>query len=363
MSLALLNPGRLGALGIPNRILFAPLTRVRASASNVPGPLMAEYYRQRASAGLLIAEATMVAADAQAWPHQPGLHSEEQVAGWRQVTDAVHAAGGRIQVQLWHPGRATHPSLNAGVQPVSSSAKALRGDTIHTPQGKQEYPVPRALRTEEIPGIVEAFRRAAANALAAGFDGVQIHGAHGYLIDQFLRDGVNDRADNYGGSVANRSRLLFEIVDAAASVLGADRVGVRVSPLVAFNDMTDSAPAALLEHVAKEADRRGLAYLELRHADQALPEERELNRVARAAFRGPLVLNGGFSRESGEAALREGRADAIAYGVPFLANPDLPRRFLENAPLNTPDVSGFYAISSPRGYTDYPALPPAFAAE
>lgn len=352
----LLTPTQLGFLSIPNRVLFAPLTRTRASAENVPGELMARYYAQRASAGLLIAEATMVAADGLAWPHQPGIYSPAQVAGWRRVTDAVHAAGGRIYLQIWHPGRATHPVLNQGVQPVSSAAKAIRDDVIHTPEGKLPYPVPRALRTEEIPGIVAAFGRAAENAKLAGFDGVQVHGAHGYLLDQFLRDGVNDRADAYGGSIANRARLLFEVIDAASAVFGAGRVGLRISPLVAFNDMVDSAPAALVEHVARESERRALGFFELRHAQHDAPAELELARLARKNFTGALVRNGGFTRESGEAALREGLADAIAYGVPFLANPDLPTRFLKNAPLNQPDSATFYVPESSRGYVDYPAL-------
>ena len=352
----LLSHAQLGSLSIPNRVLFAPLTRVRADADNIPGDLMAEYYVQRASAGLLIAEATMVAADAQAWPHQPGIHSSAHVAGWRRVTDAVHAAGGRIYLQIWHPGRATHPALNKGVQPVSSSNKPIRGDTIHTPEGKLPYPTPRALATDEIPGIVESFRKAAANAKLAGFDGVQIHGAHGYLLDQFLRDGVNDRTDAYGGSVANRARLLFEVADAAASVFGAGRVGLRVSPLVPYNDMADSDPAALVAYVAAESEMRGLGFFELRHDNFDRPEEYELAKIARKNFSGALVRNGGFTRDAGEAAIREGLADAIAYGVPFLANPDLPLRFLKNAPLNQPDVKTFYVPSSPAGYTDYPVL-------
>ncbi|AKC84154.1 N-ethylmaleimide reductase [Verrucomicrobia bacterium IMCC26134] len=352
----LLTPAQLGSLSIPNRVLFAPLTRRRAGSDNVPGDLMADYYRQRASAGLLIAEATMVAADAQAWPHQPGIHSAVHAAGWRRVTDAVHAAGGRIYLQIWHPGRATHSVLNNGTQPVSSSNKPLRGDTIHTPQGKLDYPVPRALRTDEIAGIVELFRLAAVQAKQAGFDGVQVHGAHGYLIDQFLRDGVNDRTDAYGGSIANRARLLFEVVDAVASVFGIGRVGLRFSPLVGFNDMVDSAPAALVAHVAAEGERRGLGFLELRHANYDQPAEYELARIARKHFSGSLVRNGGFTRDAGEAAIRDGQADAIAYGVPFLANPDLPTRFLKNAPLNTPNQETFYLPGAPEGYTDYPFL-------
>lgn len=353
----LLSPTQLGSLSIPNRVLFAPLTRVRANAENVPGTLMADYYRQRASAGLLIAEATMVAADAQAWPHQPGIHDTAHVAGWRRVTDAVHASGGRIYLQIWHPGRATHAALNGGAVPISSSDKPLRGDTIHTPQGKLDYPAPRRLRTDELPGIVALFLRAAENAQLAGFDGVQIHGAHGYLLDQFLRDSVNDRTDAYGGSLANRARLVFEVVDAAAAVFGMGRVGLRFSPRVPFNDMADSDPAALVAHVASESEKRGLGFLELRHPHFDDPAEYELARIARKHFSGSLVRNGGFTRDAGEAAIREGLADGIAYGVPFLANPDLPRRFLLNAALNQPNPATFYVPASPAGYTDYPFLP------
>ena len=352
----LLSPFQLGSLSIPNRVLFAPLTRVRADAENVPGELMVEYYRQRASAGLLIAEATMVAADALAWPHQPGIHGTAHVAGWKRVTDAVHAAGGRIYLQIWHPGRATHSVLNGGVQPVSSSDRPIRDDTIHTPRGKLAYPAPRPLRTDELPGIVAQFRRAAEHAKIAGFDGVQIHGAHGYLLDQFLRDGVNDRSDAYGGSVAHRARLLFDVVDEAAAVFGMGRVGLRISPLVPYNDMADSDPAGLVAHVAAESEKRGLGFLELRHANFDRPEEYELARIARKNFSGALVRNGGFTRDAGEAAILEGLADAIAYGVPFLANPDLPSRFLKNAPLNQPDTTTFYAVASRAGYTDYPFL-------
>lgn len=299
----------------------------------------------------------MVASDAQAWPHQPGIHSPAQVAGWRSVTDAVHAAGGRIYLQIWHPGRATHPALNKGAQPVSASARAIRGGHIHTPEGKLPYPEPRALRTEELPGIVAQFRRAAENAKLAGFDGVQVHGAHGYLLDQFLRDGVNDRSDDYGGTVAKRARLLFEVVDAACAVFGAGRVGVRVSPLVHSNDTSDSDPLGLVAQVARECERRRLGFLELRHGRHDAPEEIEVAAVARRHFTGALVRNGGFTREAGEEAIQAGLADAVAYGVLFLANPDLPMRFLKKAPLNEPDTTTFYGGASPRGYVDYPGLP------
>lgn len=351
----LLSPVRVGALDLPNRILMAPLTRVRAETGHVPGDLIAEHYRQRATAGLIIAEATKVAPDARAFGMEPGIHSREQVAGWRQVTTGVHAAGGRIALQLWHPGRATHADLNGGVQPVSSSNRPIRDDTIHTPKGKQPYPVPRPLRLGEIPGIVELFRMGAVNAREAGFDAVEIHGAHGYLLDQFLRDGVNDRTDAYGGPIENRARLLFEVVDAVIGVWGAARVGVRISPLVAFNDMADSDAPALVAHVAAGLQQRGAAYLHLRHERHDLPAEEDLAKVARQHFRGALVRNGGFNRQTGEAAVAAGSADAIAYGMPFIANPDLPLRFARNAPLNEVDTKRLYS-PGPRGYTDYPAL-------
>lgn len=351
----LLTPLAVGDLSLPNRVLMAPLTRVRADHQHVATDLIAEHYRQRASAGLLIAEATMVAGDARAFGWEPGIYSAAHVDGWRIVTKAVHAAGGRIALQLWHPGRATHPDLNAGLQPVSSSNRPILDDTIHTPKGTQPYPVPRALRTDEIPDIVEHFRRGAENALEAGFDAVELHGAHGYLLDQFLRDGVSDRIDDYGGSLANRARLLFETIDAAIGVFGPGRVGVRISPLVPFNDMKDSDAPALVAHVASELQRREAAFLELRHARHDGPGEQELARIARRHYRGALILNGGFDRASGEAAVQSGLADAIAYGRPFLANPDLPRRFLLNAPLNPVDEPTLYS-SGPEGYIDYPFL-------
>lgn len=351
----LLTPLSAGELQLPNRVLMAPLTRVRADRQHVATDLIVEHYRQRASAGLLIAEATMVAGDARAFGWEPGIYGPAQVEGWRKVTTAVHAAGGRIMLQLWHPGRATHPDLNNGLQPVSSSNQAIRHDSIHTPKGKQAYPVPRPLRTDELPGIVALFRRGAENAREAGFDGVELHGAHGYLLDQFLRDGVNDRTDGYGGALANRARLLFETIDAAIGVFGPGRVGVRISPLVAFNDMKDSDAPALVAHVATELQQRGAAFFELRHAKHDGPGEQELVRIARKHFRGTLILNGGFDRASGEAAVQSGLADAITYGRLFIANPDLPERFARNAPLNPLDEATLYS-EGPKGYTDYPFL-------
>jgi N-ethylmaleimide reductase len=351
----LLTPVRLGDLTLKNRVFMAPLTRIRADEQHVAGDLIAEHYRQRASGGLLIAEATMVDGHARAFGLEPGIYSDAHAAGWKKVTAAVHAAGGHMALQLWHPGRATHQDLNGGRQPVSSSNKPIRDDHIHTPSGKQPYPAPRPLRTEEIAGYVELFRQGAVRAKAAGFDFIEIHGAHGYLIDQFLRDGVNDRTDRYGGSLENRARLLFEITDAVVGVYGAARVGVRISPLVAFNDMVDSNAPALVEHVARGLQARGVAFLHLRAAKHDAPAEVDLARIARQHFQGTLIRNGGYTRDAAEADVRSGLADAVAFGMAYIANPDLPERFAKNAPLNTVDLATLYS-PGPKGYTDYPAL-------
>lgn len=349
------SPVQAGDLMLRNRVVMAALTRTRAGTAHRANALMAEYYAQRASGGLIITEATMVDPSASAFIAEPGIYSAEHAAAWRQVTEAVHARGGLIQMQLWHPGRATHPDINGGAQPVSSTARAIPDATVHTPTGKHPYPVPRALRTDEIPGIVELFRQGAVNAKAAGFDGVQLHGAHGYLLDQFLRDGANDRTDAYGGSLQNRARLLFEVIDAAIGVFGAGRVGVRISPLVGFNGMSDSNPQELVAYVAEQAQARKLGHFELRHEQWDRPEEIALQKIARRAFHGCLLLNGGFDGASGEAAVSEGRADAIVYGKHYLANPDLPERIAARAPLNAFDPKTFYA-AGPEGYTDYPRL-------
>lgn len=348
------SPLQLGALHLPNRLVMAPLTRVRAGASHIPNALMAEYYAQRAEAGLIITECSMVAEDASAFQGEGGIFNDATMQGWKQVVDAVHAKGGRIAMQIWHPGRAAHSSIN-GVQPISSSAKAIRNETTHTPKGAEPYETPRALATEEIPGIVSLFAQAAERVKAAGFDGVQIHGAHGYLLDQFLRDSQNDRSDRYGGSLENRARLLLEVVDAASAVLGADRVGVRISPLVPFNDMADSNPTALVEYLAKAFNQRGLGHFEVRHDQHDRPDELALAARAREHFKGPLLLNGGFTQESGEAAIASGLADAIVYGKAFIANPDLVSRFAQNAPLNAVNFGRLYGGGAD-GYTDYPVF-------
>lgn len=356
MSDLLPTPVTLGALQLRNRLVMSPMTRARAEPGHVPGPLMTEYYRQRADAGLILTECSMVDAKASAFINDPGIYNEAQVAGWKQVTDAVHAAGGLIAVQIWHPGRASHPFINNGAESISSTDRAIRDDGINTPQGVVPQVAPRRLRTDEIAGVVAQFRQAALNARKAGFDAIQIHGAHGYLIDQFLRDSVNDRDDEYGGNLQNRARFLLEILDATIDAIGADRVGLRISPLVAYNDIADSQPAALVAYVAEQFAKRGGAFFELRHNQHDVPEERELARIARDKLgRVPLLLNGGFDAETGEAALREGRADAIVYGKPYIANPDLATRYERGSALNTVDFSTLYTPGA-KGYTDYPAL-------
>lgn len=354
-SIDLFTPLKLGALELPNRVIMAPLTRARAGTDHIPNDIMLEYYAQRASSGLIISEASMVDAHGCAFIGEGGIYNDAQVTGWKRVTDAVHAEGGRIFMQLWHPGRAAHSLLNDGEQPVCSSARPITNGSIQTPEGVKPYQVPRALRLEEIPHYVEMFRLAAQNALAAGFDGVQIHGAHGYLIDSFLRDGVNDRMDAYGGSIENRARFLLEVTDAAIGVWGKDRVGVRISPLVRFNDMLDSQPAELVTHVAEQLNRRKIAFLEIRHENQALPEEQRIADIAREHFDGVLMSNGGYDYQAGQDAIASGRTDAVVYGQLYIANPDLVERFAGNASLNEIDLERIYGIGR-EGYCDYPTL-------
>jgi N-ethylmaleimide reductase len=351
----LLTPVQVGDLRLSSRVVMSPLTRARAEAGHVPGKLVEEYYAQRAGAGLIIAECTMTAVDGSAFANEPGIYSLEQIAAWKKVVDAVHARGGLIALQIWHPGRATHALLNGGVTPISSAAKRNREGQVHTSQGALDYPVPRRLDDGELAGVVELFRAGAENARDAGFDAIEVHGAHGYLLDQFLRDSVNDRDGEYGGSIENRARLLFEVVDAVIGVFGAGRTGVRISPLVGFNDISDSDPRGLVQHVAEQLARRGAAFLDLRHADYADPAEQELARIARAAYSGTLMRNGGFDQASGEAALAAGGTDAIIYGKPFIANPDLVERFRQGAALAPVDFATLYT-QGPKGYTDYPAL-------
>ncbi len=351
----LLDPVKIGAWHLPNRIVMAPLTRCRASDGRVPNALMAEYYRQRASAGLILSEATAVSPNGVGYPDTPGIWSASQVEGWKFVTEAVHAAGGRILLQLWHVGRISDPSYLEGRLPIAPSAIAAAGH-VSLVRPEKPFVTPRALELDEIAGVVEEFRTGAANAQAAGFDGVEIHAANGYLIDQFLQTSTNHRTDAYGGSVENRAKFLLEIAGAAVSVWGADRVGVHLAPRGDAHDMGDDNPAGTFGYAATELGRRGLAFLCAREADGPDRLSPDLKR----AFGGAFIANESFTRKSGEAAVAAGNADAVAYGKAFIANPDLPARFALGAPLNEPDPSTFYG-QGPRGYTDYPALETAIA--
>jgi N-ethylmaleimide reductase len=351
----LLSPFTAGALKLPNRVLMAPLTRCRADADHNPTPLMAEYYAQRASAGLIIAEATMVMEGNSSFWMEPGIYSDAQVQGWKAVTDAVHAKGGQIVLQLWHGGRACHPLLNGGAQPVAPSAIPIIGDEVHTPEGKKPYVTPRELRDDEIPGIVAGFKKAAENAKAAGFDGVEVHGANGYLLDEFLRDGANKRSGPYGGPIENRARLMLEVLDAAISVWGADRVGLRISPLNSYNSMIDSDPVGVTTYIAQQCSTRGMAYLHVMRADFFQAQQGDVMTPARLHFKGVLIGNMGYTADEAEQAISEGKLDAVAFGTSFLANPDLPARIAAKAPLNAPIAARFYS-PGPEGYTDYPVM-------
>lgn len=347
----LFDPIAVGAWNLPNRIFLAPLTRARAGSQRVPNPLMAEYYRQRSSAGLIITEATSVTPMGVGYADTPGIWSREQVEGWKLITRAVHDAGGHIVLQLWHVGRISDPVFLDGATPVAPSAVRPAGH-VSLVRPIKEFVTPRALAIEEIPGIINAYRQGAENALAAGFDGVELHGANGYLLDQFLQDSTNLRTDEYGGSLENRARLMLEAADAAISVWGADRVGMHIAPRGDAHDMGDSNPLETFRYVAKELGRRGIAFV---CAREALGDDR-IGPQLKQAFGGTYVANEKFTLESGNAVLAAGEADAVAFGVPFLANPDLPARFRSGAPLNEPDPTTFYAPGE-KGYTDYPAWP------
>ena len=351
----LFSPLQLGATTVPNRIFMAPLTRCRADAEHVPTALMAEYYAQRASAGLIIAEATMAMAGNSAFWMEPGIHSPAQVAGWKLTTDAVHAAGGRIFLQIWHGGRACHPLLNGGIQPVAPSAIAITGDQVQTPEGKKPYVLPRELRDDELPAIVAGFKKAAENAQAAGFDGVEVHGANGYLLDEFLRDGANKRLGPYGGSVENRARLLFEVIAAVSEVWGSDRVGLRISPLNSYNSMIDSDPIALASWLAGRLNDFKLAYLHLMRSDFFQQQRGDVVTPVRTNYKGVLIGNMGFTPDEAQSAVAAGKLDAVAFGTSFLANPDLPARIKIGAALNKPKPASFYSPGA-EGYTDYPTL-------
>ena len=357
-NITLFSPIQIGPYTLPNRMAMAPMTRNRAGEGNVPQPINAEYYAQRTSAGLIITEATQISPQGVGYPATPGIHSAEQIDGWKRVTEAVHAKGGRIFLQLWHVGRISHPSLQPnGATPVAPSAIKPSGQ-VFTYQGMQDYETPRALELSELPGVVGQYRTAAQNALAAGFDGVEIHGANGYLIDQFLRDGSNQRTDAYGGSLANRARLMLEVTEAVSSVWGANRVGIRLSPLQPFNDMRDSNPEATFSFAVGQLNRFGLAYLHVTEMGIDKPGAAgpafDLGKL-RAIWKGVYMTNSGYDLARANAALSANKADLVSFGVLFLANPDLPARFAKGATLNTPDQATFYG-GNEKGYTDYPFM-------
>lgn len=345
-----------GGLTCPNRIWMSPLTRARATRDHVPTAIMATYYAQRASAGLILSEATGISLEGSGWPYAPGLWSDEQVAHWQPITAAVHQAGGRIFAQLWHMGRLVHPSLH-GVQPVSASATLAPGKA-HTYDGKQPYVESRALSLDEIPRLIADYVHAARNAIKAGFDGVQLHAANGYLIDQFLRDGSNHRTDAYGGPIENRVRFLSEVVAALAGAVGAERTAVRLSPNGEIQGVDDSHQNELFTHAAATLDSLGIAFLELREPGPegtfGKSDRPPVAPLIRKAFKGVLVLNSDYDFERGQAALASGRADAITFGRPFLANPDLPHRFAKGVTLTRDDPKTWYSQGE-EGYTTYPA--------
>jgi 2,4-dienoyl-CoA reductase-like NADH-dependent reductase (Old Yellow Enzyme family) len=353
----LFDPIRLGAIDAPNRIVMAPLTRGRSTRAHVPTPMMRDYYVQRATAGLIITEATGISQEGLGWPYAPGIWTDEQVEAWKPITAAVHDAGGRIAVQLWHMGRVVHPSLGGG-QPVSASATTAPGDA-HTYEGKQPYVEARPLELGEIPRLLDDYARAARNARAAGFDAVQLHAANGYLIDQFLRDGTNFRDDAYGGSPENRVRLLREVTQVLVQEIGADRTGVRLSPNGDTQGVIDSDPATVFGLAARELDALGIAFLELREPGPdgtfGATDQPRQSPLIRQIFKGPLILNSDYTKARAQADLASGKADAIAFGRPFIGNPDLAHRLAVDAPLTEAPMATWYS-QGPEGYIDYPAL-------
>jgi N-ethylmaleimide reductase len=354
MVLDLFSPVKLGSIALKNRMVMAPLTRNRAGEGGVPQDLNVTYYAQRATAGLIITEATPISAMAHGYPNLPGIYTDEQVAGWRKIVDAVHSKGGKIVLQLWHVGRISHPSLLDGALPVAPSAIKPAGKAF-TYQGLVDYVEPRALETSELAAIVEDYVHATKCALAAGFDGVEIHAANGYLLDQFLRDGSNKRDDNYGGSVENRARILIEVTKAVAAVAGADKTGIRLSPVNPFNDMHDNNPQELFNYVTESLNQFNLAYLHVVEGgmggDTAVFDFAQM----RKHFKGAYMANFAYNKARGNVAIASGHADVIAYGVPFIANPDLVERYQTDALLNNADSNTFYG-GAEKGYTDYPFL-------
>ena len=351
---------RIGVIDIANRVVMAPLTRCRADAASgdVPGSDMnVEYYRQRSNAGLIISEGTQVSPIGKGYHATPGIYSDAQVDGWKPITKAVHEAGSKIVAQIWHVGRITHPNLIGGAEPVAPSAIQPKDVTAHTPKGKEYLPVPHELTIDEIKKIVNEFRQGAANAIRAGFDGVEIHGANGYLIDQFIRDGANQRSDAYGGSIENRCKFALEVVDAVAKEIGAGRVGIRLSPVTPRNDLSDSNPQAVFGYLIQELSQRGIAFIHMIEGSTGGPRDVQGFDYAwaRSNFKGAYIANNGYDRAMAIDAVESGRADAVAFGRLYIANPDLVERLKQNAPLNTPNPDTFYA-SGPEGYIDYPKM-------
>ena len=353
----LFQPTRIGDIEVANRIVMAPLTRSRAADGDIPGSAMnVDYYRQRSGAGLIISEGTQVSPVGKGYMATPGIYSDAQVEGWKPITQAVHEAGSKIIAQIWHVGRITHPDLTGGAQPVAPSAIQPKV-VAYTPNGKVDVPVPHALTTAEVQEVVQQFRQAAANAIRAGFDGVEIHGANGYLVDQFIRDGANQRTDAYGGSIENRCRFALEVVDACVAEIGAGRVGIRLSPLTPFNDLADSNPQAVFGYLVEELNKRGIAFIHF--IEGATGGPRDVPGFdyawARQAFQGTYIANNGYDRQMAIDAIDSGKADAVAFGRLFISNPDLVERLKLNAVLNEPNPNTFYT-PGPVGYTDYPTL-------
>lgn len=347
----LFKPLKLGAVTIPNRILMAPLTRCRAGLKHIPNDLMATYYAQRASAGLIIAEATMIEEGHSAFIAEPGVYNHEQILGWRKITDAVHQKGGKIFLQIWHGGRAAHPANNDGHETVAPSAIAIDGE-VHTLKGKLPHVKPRALEDSEIPRYVGLYKQAAVNARESGFDGVEVHGANGYLIDQFLRDGSNKRTGPYGGSLQNRARFLVEIMKEVCAVWGSDRVGLRISPVNSYNSMIDSDPVALTTHVASEMDKLNLAYLHVMRADFYGKQSGPIIETARKAFKGNLIGNMAYTPEEAATAVGNEMLQAVAFGHHYVSNPTLVEKIKNGQPLVEPDQTTYYTQDA-KGYTDY----------
>lgn len=356
----LFQPFKLGNITLANRMAMAPLTRNRAEAGNVPGPMTIEYYAQRASVGLIIAEATQVSAQAQGYVATPGVHSPEQIAAWRKVTDEVHARGGHIYLQMWHTGRISHTAFQPGEQaPVAPSAIRAQAKTFIPGQGYVDTSTPRALETSEIAGIVADFRSAARQAIEAGFDGIEVHGAHGYLLDAFLRDGANKRTDQYGGSIENRARFLLEVMAAVIAEIGADKVGVRLSPVSPVNDSNESNPQPLFEHVVRELEKLHPVYIHVVEGHTGGPRDNAPfdYEAIRKLYSGVWMVNNGYDKAMANEAIASGKADLVSFGRLMITNPDLPRRFKENAPLNELFKDApLYGGVGPHGYTDYPAL-------